>query len=90
MSIARIAILSTFAVIYLAVVVFILIGGYYVSDVIFNSPRDQLEVVGLNSNAKVGFAKFTTILFWLIFMPLMFGPIVYLVAPKVYRIITDY
>lgn len=90
MSGERIIVLSILAVIYIAVVIFILIGGYYISDIIFNTPRDKLAVVGLENNEQVGFAKFTTILFWIVFMPLMFGPVVYLFGPKIYRIINDY
>lgn len=90
MSVERLVVLSILATLYLGAIVFIFMGGIFISDVIFNSPRAQLEVVGLNNDMKVGVAKFTTILFWIVFIPLMLGPIVYLVAPKVYHIITDY
>jgi len=90
MSIERIVVLSVIGILYLGIVSFIFAGGVYISDVVFNTPRDKLAVVGLENNAQVGFAKFTTILFWIVFVPLMFGPIVYFIAPKIYRIITEH
>ena len=90
MSIERIVVLSVIGILYLGIVSFIFSGGVYISDVVFNSSRAQLEVVGLKNDTQVGLAKFTTILFWIVFVPLMFGPIVYFIAPKIYRIITEH
>ena len=90
MSAARIIILSVIAAVYLAFIVLTFIGAGYISDVVFNSTRDQLDQVGINTNFKLGLAKITIILFWLIFIPLCLGPIVYLIAPKIYNILMDY
>lgn len=90
MSAARIVILSIIAAVYLAFAILTFIGAGFISDVIFNSTRDQLDQVGIDSNFKLGLAKITIILFWLVFIPLCLGPIVYLIAPKIYNIIMDY
>lgn len=90
MSVARLVILTIIAAVYLTFIILTFIGAGYVSDVVFNSTRDQLDQVGLNTNFKRGLAKFTIILFWLVFVPLCLGPIVYLIAPKIYNILMDY
>ena len=86
----RLILLSILGLIYITAIIFIMMGGIFISKTIFNTPAYLLEYVGLDNEMKIGLSKFIIILFWLVYIPLLFGPIIYFIAPKLYYILMDY
>jgi hypothetical protein len=61
---------------YLAFVIFIFIGGGFITKLLFNSDPNQLRSIGINTETEINIGKMTIILFWLVFIPLTIVPIV--------------
>lgn len=65
---------------YLIFVIFIFIGGGFITNVLFSKPIDELAIVGLDNEAKINISKMTIVLFWIVFIPLCMLPFVLLAA----------
>ena len=61
---------------YLTFVIMIFIGGAFITKILFNSTRTQLECVNLSKTDDINIAKMTIILFWIVFIPLCILPLV--------------
>ena len=61
---------------YITFILFIFIGGGYITKILFNSSDSQLSCVGLSDKTELNIAKLTIILFWLVFIPLCILPII--------------
>jgi amino acid transporter len=61
---------------YITFILFIFIGGGYITKILFNSNNQQLSSVGLSDKTELNIAKLTIILFWLVFIPLCILPII--------------
>ena len=59
---------------YVAFVVFIFVGGGFITNVLFNSDLDP-SCVGLDNRTKLNIAKLTIIMFWVVFIPLCILPV---------------
>jgi len=61
---------------YITFVILILIGGGFITKILFNSSKTQLDCVGLNNTNELNLAKMTTVLFWIVFIPLCIIPLI--------------
>ena len=61
---------------YITFVILIFIGGGFITKILFNSSNTQLECVGLNNTNDLNIAKMTTVLFWIVFIPLCIIPLI--------------
>jgi hypothetical protein len=61
---------------YLVFVIFIFIGGVYITKILYNSNISQLACVGLDDTNELNIAKITIVLFWMVFIPLCVLPII--------------
>lgn len=61
---------------YLVFVIFIFIGGVYITKILFNSNISQLACIGLSDTNELNIAKITIVLFWMVFIPLCVLPII--------------
>ena len=60
---------------YVVFMVFIFVGGGFITNVLFNGGYD-LDAVGLNTQTKLNIAKMTIVMFWIVFIPLAILPVV--------------
>ena len=60
--------------VYIAFVVFIFVGGGFITNVLFNVEFDP-SCVGLDNRTKLNIAKMTVVMFWIVFIPLCLAPI---------------
>ena len=59
---------------YVAFITFILIGGGFITDVLFNAEYNT-DSVGLDTRDKKNIAKMSIVMFWIVFIPLCLAPI---------------
>ena len=52
-------------------IIFIFIGGGFISNVLFSKSADDLSHVGLDTGDKIRISQMTIIIFWLLFLPLV-------------------
>ena len=52
-------------------------GGGYLIKILFYSSTNQLACVGLDNEAYLTFARMTSVIFWVIFIPLCILPYFY-------------
>ena len=60
---------------YVVFMVFIFVGGGFITNVLFNGGYD-LDAVGLDNRIKLNIAKMTIIMFWIVFISLAILPVV--------------
>lgn len=60
---------------YITFIIFIFIGGGYITNALFNSEPVQLVCVGINNETQLNIAKMSIVLFWIVFIPLSLLPI---------------
>ena len=60
---------------YITFIIFIFIGGGYITNALFNSEPVQLVCVGINNETHLNIAKMSIVLFWIVFIPLFLLPI---------------
>jgi hypothetical protein len=63
---------------YITCILFIFIGGGYITNVLFNSEPAQLACVDITNETQLNIAKMTNVLFWIVFIPLSLLPFVLL------------
>lgn len=71
----KIVIKITVLLAFLAFAIFIIIGGVFITDILFNSKFDPSSV-GINTEIKLNIAKLTIVMFWIVFIPLCILPFV--------------
>jgi len=59
---------------YLTFITFILVGGGFITNVLFNSEYNT-DTVGLNNRDKKNIAKMSIVMFWIVFIPLCLTPL---------------
>ena len=62
-------------IVYITFITFIYLGGGFITNVLWNKGFDP-ACVGLDNDAKLGIAKFTNIIFWIVFIPLGCIPLI--------------
>ena len=62
---------------YVIFMVFIIVGASFITNVLFNKEYDP-SCVGLTDAGRLGFARMTIIVFWLVFIPLSAYPLLVL------------
>jgi len=60
---------------YVAFVIFIFVGGGYITNILFYSHADNLQNVGITTTTQLNIAKLTIVLFWIVFIPLSLLPL---------------
>ena len=60
---------------YITFVILILIGGIYLSNIVFNESSANLEFVGIDTTDKRNICRMVIVLFWIVFIPLCILPI---------------
>lgn len=66
------------ALLYLTFIIFIYIGGGFITDVLFHSEPEQLTCINLNDRTRLNIAKMAIVIFWIVIIPLSLLPIVFL------------
>jgi hypothetical protein len=61
---------------YITCILFIFIGGGYITNVLFNSEPAQLACIGITNEIQLNIAKMSIVFFWIVFIPLSLLPIV--------------
>jgi len=56
---------------------FLIVGGGFITNVLFNSDYDT-GCVGLDTRDKKNIAKMSIVFFWIVFIPLCLAPFIYL------------
>lgn len=54
---------------------FIYVSGSFITNVLFNTNKDNLQSVGITTDTQLNIGKITIILFWIVFIPLTLLPI---------------
>ena len=62
-------------ILYITFITFIYIGGGFITNTLFNKGFDP-SCVGLDNDAKLNIAKFTVVVFWIVFIPLGLVPLI--------------
>jgi len=61
---------------YLSFIIFIFIGGGYITRIIYKSDKTQLACIDLDDTDQLNIAKLTVVLFWIVFIPLCILPLI--------------
>jgi len=62
-------------ILYGVLVIIICIGAGFISNVVFNSSPEALSAVGITTIAQRNISQMTSVLFWVVFIPIAFIPI---------------
>lgn len=62
---------------YITFVILIIIGGAFITRVLYNSSDEELSVVGIDNTNNIKIAKLTIVIFWITFLPLSIAPLVF-------------
>ncbi len=72
-----IQVILTFGILtYLTFVIFIFIGGGYITNILYKSDKSQLACIDLDKTDKLNIAKLSIVLFWIVFIPLCILPLI--------------
>ena len=71
----NVIIAAIIGLVYLAFIIFILLGGGYITNILFSSSYDT-ACVGLDTDKK-NIAKMSIVMFWMVFIPICIAPFVY-------------
>ena len=63
-------------VLYVVFITFIIVGGGFITNVLFNSEYDT-GCVGIDTRDKKNIAKMSIVMFWMVFIPLCLAPFAY-------------
>jgi len=64
---------------YITFIILIFVGAGFITQVVFNSNAEQLEVIGL-TQSQANLARMSIVLFWLVFIPLCCVPFILFVG----------
>lgn len=64
---------------YITFVIFIILGGIFISNSVFQESMDNLRVVGIDTVDKRNIARMVMVLFWIVFLPLCFLPFYFII-----------
>jgi hypothetical protein len=73
----------TLLLLYITFITLILVGAGFITNVLFNKGFDS-SCVGLDNETKLNLAKMTLVIFWIIFIPLSIGPLLFAVSYELF------
>lgn len=64
-------------IIYLTFIIFIFVGGGFITKILFKNEYDT-SCVGINNKTELNIAKLTIVMFWIIFILLFLASVFYI------------